>query len=380
MSEKTSGIDDVIDRAIDENQIVGTDVSIFHRRELIYKRDAGFADREAGTVIGKESIFRLDSLTKAFLSVATERLVALQKLHPDDLVTAWLEEYQPRLESGESAEMRVRHLMTHTSGLGYRAEEGSPGPYTRAGVTDGADLAGISMQENLRRLSTVPLAFVPGTAWKYSIASNLLGEIVGRAHGSNLREAIRDLVTDPLELDSVSFDLDRDQASRLTAQYTDASPLPERMPDQVVPGPGEPGLRRSLDRQFDSTAFAAGGGGLLGSAVDLATFFEAVRISDPRIISPASTARLFENQIGALECDPGWGYSFGWSVLVDRSKDPTPQSVGTISWAGGLGHRWFIDPSRELTVISLTNTSFAGAFGPYPDSIRDAAYRLIESD
>jgi CubicO group peptidase (beta-lactamase class C family) len=60
--------------------------------------------------------------------------------------------------------------------------------------------------------------------------------------------------------------------------------------------------------------------------------------------------------------------------VVDPVRAGTPQAAGTWGWAGGLGNRWFVDPARELTVVSLTNTSYAGCFGPYPDAIRDAVY------
>lgn len=377
MTASTRAVDSAITRAIEDGSIVGTDVVIMHEGEVVFHRTAGFADREAGRQVGDSSRFRLDSVTKAFTSIAAHALMAKRKLHPDDAVTTWLPEYQPRLPDGKLADLRVHHLLTHTSGLSFRASEGEPGPYTRAGVSDGSDLAGISMEENLRRLSTVPLEFEPGTAWGYSLSTDLVGEIVGRIHGSSLREAIRDVITAPLGLESISFDLERDQASLLSAQYVNGETEATRMPEEDVPPPGQQGPIRSMKRVFDHDAYASGGNGLIGTASDVATFLDAVRVHDPRLILQNEANMLFQNQIGALECDPGWGYTYGWSILVDPTREPTPQSVGTISWAGGLGNRWFCDPVRDLTVVSLSNTSYAGAFGPYPDSIRDAAYELI---
>lgn len=377
MTDNTRALDAAITSAIEDRSIVGTDVVVMHEGEVVFHRTAGVADREADTPVIETTRFRLDSVTKAFTSIAAHILMAQRKLHPNDAVTTWLPEYQPRLPGGELADLRLHHLLTHTSGLSFRASEGEPGPYTRAGVSDGADLAGISMEENLRRLSTVPLAFEPGTAWEYSLSTDLLGEIVGRAYGSSLRDAIRDLITIPLGLESISFDLERSDASLLSAQYVNGDTAPTRMPEEDAPPPGQQGPIRSLRRVFDPNAYAAGGNGLIGTAIDVATFLDAVRVHDPRLIDSHEAGRLFENQIGLLESDAGWGYTFGWSILVDPAREPTPQSVGTISWAGGLGNRWFVDPSKDLTVVSLSNTSYAGAFGPFPDSIRDAAYDLI---
>ncbi|MEJ7837385.1 MAG: serine hydrolase domain-containing protein [Thermomicrobiales bacterium] len=377
MTSRNSLFEAVPDQAVAEGAIVGADVVVMHHGEIVAHHQAGFADREAGIPVNPATKFRLDSATKAFTSVAAIRLIEQKIIHPDDLVSTWLPEFQPRLPSGNTAEIRLHHLMTHTAGFGLRAMEGGSGPYSRAGVSDGMDLSGIGMEENLQRISSVPLEFEPGTQWMYSLATDVLGEVVGRAYGSSLREAIRDLITVPLELRTVGFDVPEDDAESLAAQYTDGEPAAQRMPDHVVPAAGEGGPIRSLRRCFDLTAYPSGGAGIVGSALDVAIFLDAVRRLDLRIVSGDSADYLFANQIGSLECDAGWGYTYGWSVLVDPSKDSTPQSAGTISWAGGLGHRWFVDPANHLTVVSLTNTCYAGTFGPYPDSIRDAAYRLI---
>lgn len=377
MTSPITTFETVPDQAVADGTIVGADVVVMHHGKIVAHHQAGFADREAGIAVTSATRFRLDSVSKAFTSVAAIRLIERKIIHPDDLVSTWLPEFQPRLASGKIAEIRLHHLMTHTAGFGLRAMEGGTGPYTRAGVSDGMDLSGIGMEENLQRISSVPLEFEPGTRWMYSLATDVLGEVVGRAYGSSLREAIRDLITHPLDLPSVSFDVSDDSAESLAAQYTDGASSPDRMPEQSVPAVGEGGPIRSLRRCFDSTAYPSGGSGIVGSAIDVATFLDAVRHLDLRIVSADSAGYLFENQIGTLECDPGWGYTYGWSVLVDPSKDATPQSAGTISWAGGLGHRWFVDPVNQLTVVSLTNTCYAGTFGPYPDSIRDAAYQLI---
>src|SRR3546814_6660409 len=82
----------------------------------------------------------------------------------DAPVTDWLPDFRPRFDGGEAV-ITVRHLLTHTSGLGYGFFQKPDGPYRAAGVSDGIDRPGIGLDENLRRLAAQPLLFRPGSAW-----------------------------------------------------------------------------------------------------------------------------------------------------------------------------------------------------------------------
>jgi CubicO group peptidase (beta-lactamase class C family) len=144
------------------------------------------------------------------------------------------------------------------------------------------------------------------------------------------------------------------------------------MPTDYVPDVPGTGPHRNLERLFDAEINDAGGSGLAGTVDEFVMLMEALRTGTPRLVKDMSL--LAKNQIGMLEVEPGVGHSFGWSIVVDPVREGTPQAAGTWGWAGGLGNRWFVDPARELTVVSLTNTSYAGCFGPYPDAIRDAVY------
>jgi CubicO group peptidase (beta-lactamase class C family) len=362
----------VIDAALGDERIVGTQVRVMHRGELAYQRDAGYADRERAVPVRDDTIFRYDSLTKTYTSVAAVILMERGVISADDPVSRCLPEFTPRLPNGEPAGVQIRHLLTHTAGLSIGAGETGPFPYRDAGVSDCLDLPGISMSENLGRLSTVPLLIKPGERFEYSIGIDVLGELVGRVHGGTLGEAVRDLITNPLATEGPRFTLPDDERGRVAVPYIDGSPRPVRMPTDYVPDVPETGPHRNLERLFDPEVNDAGGSGLAGTADDFVMLMEALRTGTPRLVDDLSL--LANNQIAPLEIEPGVGHSFGWSIVVDPVRAGTPQAAGTWGWAGGLGNRWFVDPARELTVVSLTNTSYAGCFGPYPDAIRDAVY------
>ena len=379
-----TSVDDAITGALSDNRIVGTVVLIARDSELVYQRTAGLADRESGKVMNSDTLFRLSSVTKPIVCAAAMALVERDELSLESRVDRWLPEFQPKLPSGESPEITIRHLLTHTAGLDYRFQQPSDGPYARANVSDGFDQPGLSLQENIRRISSAPLANRPGVAWQYSVAIDVLGAVMERAAGKSLPEIVAERITRPLGMSDTSFTVA--DSNRLAVPYADAKPSPKRMSDgDVVPlpfMPGAAGITFYPSRVFDPTSFPSGGGGMIGSAYDLLRFFETIRRGGGSILSNESTAQMMRNQTANLSSNaqgpgPGLGFGFGGAVLVDPSAAGSPQSRGTWQWGGVYGHSWFVDPERHLTVIALTNTALEGLFGRFPIELRDAVYQAL---
>ncbi|WP_211105445.1 serine hydrolase domain-containing protein [Azospirillum brasilense] len=187
-----------VQRALDEQRLVGAVVLVAQDGALLHRQAAGFADRESAQPMAVETVFRLASVSKPIVSTAALALVAQGRLDLDADITRWLPRFQPRLADGRPARITARQLLSHTAGLGYRFfEADADGPYARAGVSDGMDASGISLDENLRRLAGVPLLYEPGTGWGYSLATDVLGALVARVHGTTLDEDARPPGTGP---------------------------------------------------------------------------------------------------------------------------------------------------------------------------------------
>jgi CubicO group peptidase (beta-lactamase class C family) len=376
-----TGVDAVIARALSENRIVGTVVLIARDGELVYRRAAGLADREAGTAMGEDMLFRLASVTKAIVSAAAMALVERNELSLESRVDQWLPAFRPQLPSGQSPAITIRQLLTHTAGLDYRFQQPPDGAYARANVSDGNDQPGLSLQDNIRRIASAPLVEQPGVAWRYSVALDVLGAVMERAAGKALPEIVAERITGPLEMRDTSFTVA--DMSRLAVPYADAVPRPKRMLDgEVVPLPYSTGagIIFTPSRVFDPTSFPSGGVGMVGSASELLRFFETIRRGGRPVLSEESAAQMMRNQNASLSSDaqgpgPGWGFGLGGSVLVDPAAAGSPQSKGTWQWGGVYGHSWFVDPERRLTVIALTNTAVEGLLGRFPIELRDAIYR-----
>jgi CubicO group peptidase (beta-lactamase class C family) len=367
-------IDPVIDRAIAEHRLVGAVVLVARDGKVVYRRAAGLADREAERPMREDAIFRFSSVTKPFVSAAAMRLVQDGKLNLDDPVTKWLPDFRPKLADGTEPVITLRQLLNHTSGLTYGLAETATHPYHRLGVSDGLDQSGITLDENLRRLGQAPLGFPPGSAWRYSLAIDVLGGVMEKAAGVPLPQVVARTVTTPLGLVDTGF-VARD-AARLATPYVNAQPEPTRMTENQDVGAGGTAVRFAPSRATDPTAFPSGGAGMVGTAGDVLTFLEALRTGGAPILKPATVATMMKDQVGvqAATQGPGWGFGYGWAVLDDPAAAKTPQGAGTIQWGGVYGHSWFVDPKNRLTVVTLTNTAFEGMNGAFTVQLRDAIY------
>lgn len=382
----SSLVDRAIDSALAEQRLVGAMVLVARHGEIIHRRAAGWADREAAIPVRDNTVFRLASVSKPIVSAAAMVLADQGKLPLDAPVRRWLPGFAPRLADGGIPDITVRHLLTHTAGLGYRFLEGDEnGSYARAGVSDGLDDAGITLEENLRRLASAPLLYRPGSAWCYSLAIDVLGGVIEQVCGMTLAEAVRTLVTEPLGMRDTGFTA-ADPSRPAVAYVNDpvdqgAAPRPLAEGDVVSPFDGAVGIRYSPRRALDPGAFPSGGAGMVGSAEDLLRLLEALRRGGAPILSSRAVATMGTNHTGTLELPnaPGCGFGLGFSVLVDPAKAASPESPDTWRWGGAYGHSWFVDPARELSVVAFTNAMYEGMSGRFVGDLRDAVYQGLQA-
>ncbi len=370
-------IDHVIDQALREQRLVGAVVLVAQDGLLRHQRAAGLADREAGRPMAADTLFRLASVSKPIVSAAAMVLVAQQRLTLDAPITCWLPDFQPRLADGTPAQITPRQLLSHTAGLGYRfLEADGDGPYARAGISDGMDRSGITLAENLRRLAGVPLGYVPGSGWGYSLATDVLGALIERICAMPLAQAVRTLVTAPLGMDDTDFHAV--DAGRLAAAYVSDTPVPRRMRElDIVPAfEDTAGIRFQPSRAVDRDAYPSAGAGMVGSAGNLLRLLEVLRQGGAPLLPAEQVDEMGRNQTGelALANAPGFGFGLGFSVLRDPLQAASPESPGTWRWGGAYGHSWFVDRQCGLSVVAFTNTLYEGMSGRFVTELRDAVY------
>ncbi|WP_317204502.1 serine hydrolase domain-containing protein [Janthinobacterium sp.] len=369
-------VDAVLERALESRRLAGAVVLVSHAGREVYRRAAGMADREAGLAMRDDALFRLASVSKPIVSTVALVLVARGQLQLDEPVTRWLPRFQPTLPDGAAAPMTIRHLMTHTAGLTYRFFQPEDGPYARAGVSDGMDAADFTLAENIRRIGTAPLLHRPGSAWAYSIASDVLGAVIESVTGLPLPQAVAALVTEPLGMRDTGFVAA--DARRLAVAYADGAPQPRRLRgnDSLPFLEGSAGFLLAPRRALDPAAYPSGGAGMVGSAPDFMLLLETLRQGGAPLLPAALVEAMGSNQIGDLPMAfwPGRGFGLGITVLKDPLAAQTPESPGTWRMGGTYGHSWFVDPQRQLSVVAFTNTALEGMSGPFVAELCRAVY------
>ncbi|MCS6192573.1 serine hydrolase domain-containing protein [Shewanella baltica] len=378
----SSNIQSVVQRALDEQRLVGAVVLVSQHGEVIHQQASGFADREAVRPMTVDTVFRLASVSKPIVSVAALVLVAQGRLELDEDIGIWKLDFQPRLADGRTARITARQLLSHMAGLSYRffeADENSP--YAMAGVSDGMDASGISLEKNLRRIASVPLIYEPGTAWGYSLATDVLGALIERIQGAPLDKAVRQLVTGPLGMNDTGFVTNNPQ--RVAVAYANDTPSPHRLTEgeTVSPFDGAVGIKYSPARIFDTQSFLSGGAGMAGTAGDFLCLLEALRQGGGKLLPDELIAEMGRDQTNGLELPnaPGFGFGLGFSILRDALLAASPESLETWRWGGAYGHSWFVNHVQGLSVVAFTNTQFEGMSGRFVTELRDVIYGALET-
>lgn len=230
----------------------------------------------------------------------------------------------------------------------------------------------ISLEENLRRLAKVPLAFAPGTGWAYGMSMDVIGGVLAAVNGSTLEAAINKYVSGPLGMVDTRFT--PTDATRVTANYVNGnSPsAPTPITDDNVPG-------FEVGRIFRADAPQSGGSGMSGTSDEIMNVLE-VYNSSGMLLQPATISEALKNQIGALprrEEDAGKRFNLIGAMIDDPRAARSPCPVGTVDWGGACGHNWIIDPTNRITILVCSNTAPEGCDGPFREDIRDAVYASL---
>jgi CubicO group peptidase (beta-lactamase class C family) len=361
-------IDAVVDSAIASEKIVGSVTLVSVDGELAYARAAGWFDREAGIPMRRDAIFRLASVTKPMVAATALAMIERDLLALDAAVIDYLPYFTPKSPDGSPADIRIRHLLTHTSGLSFA--------FKNPAIGSGLFQTDNDHETNLRLIAAEPLLFAPGAGWEYGVSLDVLGAIIAKLHGGTLEDAVTHYVTGPLAMPDTRFHVT--DSARLAIPYADGAPGLRRMadPDTVIRPDGSK-LNFAPSRVFNPRAFQSGGSGMLGTADDLLKFFEAIRSGGGPILKPETVAAASINQIGDLPRraqDAGQRFGYLSAIVADPAAANSPVAPGTLRWGGVYGHEWMVDPASGITIVSFTNTPYEGCNGQFPKSIRDAVY------
>jgi CubicO group peptidase (beta-lactamase class C family) len=321
---------------------------------------SGYRSMGLPGAIDADSLFRIYSMTKPITGMAAMMLVDEGRLDLDqplaDILPQFAKMNVQRVADGAVEDcvaadrpITIRHLLTHTSGLGYTTEQNGPikQAYEKAGLVPGLlskfSLPGFSLPEPVQglaafadRLATMPLVYQPGTKWSYSVGLDLMGRVIEVVSGQAFDAFLQERLFDPLGMASTFFRVPEREAARLTSNYgvKDGLLLP------IDPAPQSVFL--------DPPPFSFGGSGLVSSPRDYDRFlrmllgtglFEGKRVMSERAVR-LGTSNLLPGGIStAGTMANSGGFGAGGRVGVGAEE-------GTFGWGGAAGTIAFADLKR----------------------------------
>jgi methyl acetate hydrolase len=374
-SQPSSAIDEAMRDAVARKEVTGVVVMAADRKRVIYQGAFGVADIGEARPLKLDALFRIASMTKAITSTAAMQLVEQGRFAIEDPVEKYLPEFAKlsvfesfdaatgayRLRPATKA-VTVRHLLTHTSGLGYG--------FTNPIVRDFKPRAG---EEYL----VGPLVFEPGERWLYSTSTDWVGRLVEKVSGQSLEDYFRQHIFMPLGMADTFYFVPKGKEARLVT-------VDRRAADGSI-------VKDSV--QPPTSGFTPiGGGGLSSTAYDYLRFTRALlnggELDGARILSAGTVALMGQNHIGALGVpaqktampERSDDFSFiadgrdkwGLGFLITADAVPGKRSAGSLSWGGINNTYYWLDPTRGITGVILMQ------FLPFADRKALALYDAFE--
>lgn len=352
-----SAISAVLKTATDRGDVPGVVVALVNADGLLYNEAFGASRTATNTPMAKDTIFNIASMTKPVTSVAIMMLVDEGRLTLDDDVAKYLPKWKDPLvitrfnEADASYETRpatrpitIRHLLTHTSGIGY----GFASPM----------LTKIMAAAKKTELD-LPLLFDPGDGWAYGASTRVLGHVVEAISGQTIDAFLDSRILSPLGMHDTGYRVPPTKYARVVA----------------VNARGSDG--KFVERPVPATipATVQGDGGLYGTASDYGLFMRMLlnrgTLNGKRILSEKSARTMLRSHTGRVVVkeqqsanqslsrnfpvgagSDKWGLGF----QLAAEKQSNRRTPGSGTWAGIFNTHFFIDPSKEIGLVVMMQT------------------------
>lgn len=345
----------VLQADINCGRLPGAVALVARRGKVALFESLGQQDPATGSVMTRDAIFRIYSMTKPVVSVAVMMLMEQGKLLLSDPVSRFLPEYAGQkvaVEGEGRPELQdtvrpatVQDLLRHTAGLTYEfmGDAGVQRQYAKLQMGSRER----SNAEFSRTLAGLPLMYQPGSVWAYSRATDVLGALVEVVSGQTLGEYLRQNIFIPLGMLETGFSVPPEQHARIAEPFAHD------------PDGGEP--MRVLDPRR-VMAMESGGGGLLSTAMDYARFLQFMRnrgeLHGVRLLGSRTVDFMTADHLGGIPSvgdllPPGHGFGLGFAVRTAAGIAPVPGSVGLYYWGGIAGTTFFVDPAEDLFALLM---------------------------
>ena len=390
-----AGVRALVERYVASGKLAGAVASVGFGQDEAQAIARGAKTLGQRGAVDADCLFRIYSMTKPVTGMAAMMLVDEGALSLDQPVADILPRYAKmqvqRVPDGSIEDLvpavrpiTIRHLLTHTSGLGYSIIQKGPlkTAFVKAGLVPGAisrlpitELFGApdrapSLKVFADRLAAMPLVYQPGTRWSYSTGLDLMGRVIEVVSGQPFDAFLQQRLFDPLGMTSTFFRVPRSEAGRLTTNYG------------VLKGMLLPLDPAAASIFLQAPAFPFGGSGLISSPRDYDRFLRMLIgggvFAGRRVMSKAAVALGTSNLLPEGVSTKGTlanGGGFGAGGRVGLGAE-----AGTFGWGGAAGTIAFADVARGWRAGLYTQYMPSDAYpvhSEFPEVAMSDALQLI---
>ena len=366
-AERLTRIDKMCEEEVAKGNLPGIVSLVARNGKIVHWKAYGGAN-EAGDKMERDAIFRIASQSKAITSTAVMMLWEEGKFQLDDPISKYIPEfknqqvltnfrYRDTTWTGVPVknEITIRHLLSHTSGIGYGVIDGDERfkmLYKKAGVTDLFTTKNITIEESVKKLAKMPLHHEPGTQFTYSEGLDVLGYFIEIVSGMPFDKYLKTHIFDPLGMEDTWFYQPEKNINRVVEVQTPVNGEWQKYPvtfyDTDYPIKG-------------AKTFFSGGAGLSSTAKDYAIFLQMYlnggEYNGVRLLSRKTVDVILSNQIGDIWGDSDTKFGLAFELLTEKGQRKGGLgSEGTFNWGGYFNTQYFADPKENVIGIIMKQT------------------------
>ena len=383
-SSRLNRISKAMQGYVDRGDLAGLVTLVARYGKIVHLERFGLMDLEGGKPMQFDTIFRIYSMTKPITSVALMMLFEQGLVRLTDPVARFVPAFgkvKVLARDGRLVDLdrdiTIHDLLRHTAGLSYNGYYEDSHELVDK-LYEEVDLwpKGATNEETVRRIAELPLAFQPGQAWRYSVATDVVGHIVELISDMSLAEFFEEQILRPLGMEDTAFYVPAAKADRFAVLY----------------GPTAEGTLEEVDTAiggdfFDVTLYS-GGHGLVSTVDDYLRFAQFIlnkgELDGVRLLGPKTVELMTMNHLPSAalpmvmgaEQMPGFGFGLGFSVMLDVALSGLMGSVGLHGWGGWAKTHFWIDPQEQLIGILMVQHIHSGTHTVQSD-FRTLVYQAL---
>lgn len=362
-AERLERFHNFMEDEIAQNKVPGAVSIVYRKGEIAHYEAQGFSNLKDKTLMEKDQIFYIQSMTKAVVTTAFMMLYEEGHFQLNDRVDTYLPQFKdpvvilnPKTGKDGATEpaktpIRIIHLLTHTSGITHGLTPTTlDAEFTKAVKSQSVK----TINDRVNAIASFPLIGHPGEQWFYSVSPDVLSLLIEHFSGMSTKEFLQERLFDPLGMEDTFYNVPKDKQNRMAMLH-------------VIDSEGNLSLNPSQTPMEGNTVYG-GRNGLFSTARDYLKFCQLYldegRAGEQQLLSRKTIELMTQDHVGDLYTKPGYGFSIGFAVLTDLSETRQAGTVGELNWGGAYRTFFLIDPEEDMAAVLMTQLRpFSGYYG-----------------